>query len=186
MSKVTIKIDDSEVVHELDRLIRGMSLDETLKLEGAVAGIVAEVAAVVHIETGSLKSTVRPADGGFDDTGFTWKGGVVVGGAAPGEIRDPAYYGVYELARGDTHFFLEPAYLELPDAVRSAIEGFIVGGAKGDISAVEGEAGAAASTAAHTVSGRTMSAEELAKRAKTVAKIARKHPKSHDDFYLGH
>ena len=185
MSKVTIEIDDSQVVHELDRLIRGMSLADTLELEGSVMEIVAEVAAIVHIETGSLKSTVRPADGGFDDTGVTWKGGVVVGGAAPGSINDPAYYGVYELARGGDHFFLEPAYTDLPVVVREAIVSFMVGSLEAESSAAKGEGASFAKAEAHKLSGRTMSEEELRKRAKTVSKVAKKRSKSSSDFYLG-
>lgn len=202
MTKVSITVDDGDVTRELERLSRGLDLGSTLKLEGAVLGIVAEVAAIIHVETGSLKSTVRPADGGFDETDVSWRGGVVVGGAAPGEVRDPAYYGVYELARGGSHFFLEPAYVDLPSVVKDAIEDFMAGGIKGDLPVSTGNAGSfsrtvkseskSAEARAHSgakkigkTSERAMSSEELANRSKTAGRIAKKPSKSSSAFYLG-
>lgn len=89
------------------------------------AAITAEVFAMVHVETGSLKSTVK-----WDSSPYPkgWQGTVHAGGAAPGEVNDPAYYGVFELHRGGTHFFFAPAYAEVPGKIIDAILAFYAGG----------------------------------------------------------
>lgn len=121
--KVEISVDTSQVDKSLDRLLTRFAPELFLKWEARLARAFLECEAKIHVETGSLKSTARPESEG---DGFQWHGQVKVGGAAPGQIRDPAYYGVYELARGGRHFFLEPAYdiMGADNIVQDIIDGF--------------------------------------------------------------
>lgn len=121
--KVEITIDTRQVDKSLDRLLTRFAPELFLKWEARLARAFLECEAKIHIETGSLKSTARPESEGDD---IQWHGQVHVGGAAPGQLRDPAYYGVYELARGARHFFLEPAYQIMGpnEIVQDIIDGF--------------------------------------------------------------
>lgn len=73
----------------------------TMPLEMVLAeGFVATQAAV-HVISGRLKASGRTSSH-FD--GFTWEGSVEYGGPE----GSPAYYGIFELARGGTHDFFKP------------------------------------------------------------------------------
>lgn len=121
--KVEIKVDVSEPMRDIDRLLTRFPAELFLKWEGRLARAFLECDARIHVETGSLKSTARPESEG---DAVNWHGQVHVGGAAPGQIRDPAYYGVFELARGGSHFFLEPAYdiMGPRNIIQDVIDGF--------------------------------------------------------------
>lgn len=123
--QIRIDVDMHEVTDELDRLLRGPGIETFLAYSAAFAEAYAEVVSIMHVETGSLKSTAK-----FDSPAYPegWQGTLRVGGAAPGMIRDPAYYGVYELARGGTHFFFAPAYDTIPDNMINATLKFLSGG----------------------------------------------------------
>jgi hypothetical protein len=115
---ITITVDTREVQEELRRLMAAPGLKTVLEFNEIFAYITAEVMAIVHIETGSLKSTVK-----WDSPTYPggWHGTIHAGGAAPGRIRDPAFYGVYELARGGSHFFFAPAYEAIPSKMINTI-----------------------------------------------------------------
>lgn len=106
-TRVDIEVDVSEPMHEIDRLLAEFAPEVFLRLEKLLAAAFLSCWNVVHVETGSLKSTGRPESLA---TATEWGGRVHFGGAAPGFPRDPAFYGVFELARGGLHFFLQPAY----------------------------------------------------------------------------
>jgi hypothetical protein len=125
MPKVNVSCDDHEVTDELDRLIKGPDFRTIGEFESTMLGVLGEIEAIVHIETGSLKSTGRLET---SYVGYAWAGTIHYGGAAPGMINDPVYYGVYELARGGTHFFFAPAYDEVPEAIIDGILEFMAGG----------------------------------------------------------
>jgi hypothetical protein len=126
--KIHVTVDTSQVDKELNRLIQAPDMKTTVAFNSLFAEITAEVMAIIHVETGSLKTTARWEVDPFP-TG--WQGTVHVGGAAPGEINDPAYYGVFELARGGSHFFFAPAYAEVPSKMTDIIMDFFAGGDAG-------------------------------------------------------
>jgi len=114
MARIHIEVDDSEVRNELNRLIEGPKEVTIGEFEAMLIAATAMTEAAVHIETGSLKSTVHP-DSSFEP--LRWQGAVRAGGAAPGMPRDPAFYGVYELARGHQNGRNHHFYAELHDYV---------------------------------------------------------------------
>lgn len=126
--KIHVTVDTSQVDKELNRLIQAPDMKTTVAFNALFAEVTAEVMAIIHVETGSLKTTARWEVDPFP-TG--WQGTVHVGGAAPGEVNDPAYYGVYELARGGSHFFFSPAYSEIPTKMVDIILDFYAGGDAG-------------------------------------------------------
>lgn len=126
--KIHVTVDTSQVDKELSRLIQAPDMKTTVAFNALFAEVTAEVMAIIHVETGSLKTTAR-----WDVDPFPtgWQGTVHVGGAAPGQINDPAYYGVFELARGGSHFFFAPAYAEVPSKMVDIIMDFYAGGDAG-------------------------------------------------------
>lgn len=126
--KVHIEVDTRQVDKELNRLSDAPGMKTLIAFNALFAEITAEVMALIHVETGSLKTTAR-----WDTDPFPtgWQGTVHVGGAAPGEINDPAYYGVFELARGGSHFFFAPAYAQIPSKMVDIILDFYAGGDAG-------------------------------------------------------
>lgn len=118
MSSIHIEVDIHEVAEELDRLIKGPDAATITEFEAALTDITGQVFEKIHIDTGSLFSTVHPSS---EMHPLRWQGTIHAGGAAPGQVNDPAYYGVYELARGNSggrdHFFYEPAYDQMPHEV---------------------------------------------------------------------
>jgi hypothetical protein len=119
---VKVEVEKDEISPELSRLMRGFSPDTLTKLESKVLESRLETEVITHVETGSLKSTVR-MDVEYD--GAVWTGAVRAGGLAPGMPRDPVYYGVFELARGGDHFFLQPAYDKMGSSTMvDVIKGF--------------------------------------------------------------
>jgi hypothetical protein len=115
MTKIHIEVDTREVDKELDRLIKGPTAGVIGEFEALLIEVTGQVAEDIHIETGSLFSTVHPTS---EMLPFHWQGTIHVGGAAPGQINDPAYYGVFELARGHdggrNHHFYEVAHEQMP------------------------------------------------------------------------
>lgn len=104
-------------VHGLDELIDQLAVFghpthvATVPLETALAAGFVETQAVVHIISGRLKASGRTSS---DFHGDTWTGSVEYGGPA----GTPAYYGIYEMARGGTHDFLRPLdALDIGDAM---------------------------------------------------------------------
>jgi hypothetical protein len=126
--KIHVTVDTSQVDKELRRLQEAPDMKTVVAFNALFAEVTAEVMAIIHVETGSLKTTARWEVDPFP-TG--WQGTVHVGGAAPGEINDPAYYGVFELARGGSHFFFAPAYAEIPSKMTDIIMDFFNGGDAG-------------------------------------------------------
>jgi hypothetical protein len=126
--RIHISIDARQVDSELSRLIKAPDMKTEVAFNALFAEVTAEVMALIHIETGSLKSTAH-WDVNAVPTG--WQGTVHVGGAAPGAINDPAYYGVYELARGGSHFFFAPAYADIPSKMVGIILDFYGNGDAG-------------------------------------------------------
>lgn len=173
VDRVHISVDARQVDKELDRLSKAPDMKTEIAFNALFAEITAEVMALIHVETGSLKSTTKWE---VDALPTAWQGTVRVGGAAPGEIRDPAYYGVYELARGGSHFFFAPAYSEVPSKMISIILDFYKGGEAGglqqDIPPVPspGSAAKLLSRSARAVSGRE--AKTIARRISKAAKEA--------------
>lgn len=112
MAKLDVQIDAGEVTRELDRLSKGPGPYTYMSFEDAFIEAFNVIHEDIHIETGSLFSTGK-LDTHFE-TDHVWEGTIRFGGAAPGMPRDPAYYGVYELARGGDHFFFAAAHAIIP------------------------------------------------------------------------
>jgi hypothetical protein len=187
--KVEVSVDVHEVRDELNRLLLAPDIKTILAFNEIFAAITAEVAAIIHVETGSLKTTPK-----WDSPTYPggWQGTLHVGGAAPGAIRDPAYYGVYELARGGSHFFFAPAYAEVPGKMVNAILGFFSNSNKEMLEAaapsLSGTAGVALKSAEKDATHRAkMKTESLERRAKKklTKEFTDKGKPDASGFYLG-
>lgn len=123
--KIHIDCDTRQVTKELHRLMVAPDMKTVVNFNAIFAAVTGEVDAMIHVETVSLKSTAK-----WDSSPYPagWQGTVHVGGAAPGMPRDPAFYGVYELHRGGSHFFFAPAYADVPSKIIDAILAFYSGG----------------------------------------------------------
>lgn len=126
MPKMVIEVDAKEVDNELKRIIKGPKATTLAEFDRTFTEAFAEVYELVHIETGSLFSTGRVEAAMIDK--FIWEGEIHYGGPAPGQVNNPVYYGAAELARGGEHFFLEPAYSNIPhDIVLATLEWYAAG-----------------------------------------------------------
>lgn len=128
MPYIKIEIDDTEARDEINRVMIGPGSRTFFGFEDAFSFAYAEVFRDIHVQTGSLKSTIKVDTVLLDE--FTWEGTIRVGGRAPGMPRDPAYYGVYELARGGEHFFFRGAHEIIPHDMVNAILEFYSDGKK--------------------------------------------------------
>lgn len=179
--QLKISVDVKEVQDELHRLMGAPDLKTVLAFNEIFASVTAEVAALIHVETGSLKTTPK-----WDSPAYPggWQGTVRVGGAAPGAVNDPAYYGVYELARGGTHFFFAPAYADIPTNMVNAIISFysnsnmeMIRAASPSLSGSDKVAiKSAAKGATHKAKSKTESLKSRAKKAVV---------KKNNGFYIG-
>lgn len=191
--KITISVDTHEVTDELHRLMVAPDTKTMIAFSAIFAAMTAEVMALVHIETGSLKSTVK-----WDSPAYPlgWQGTIRVGGAAPGMPRDPAYYGVFELARGGTHFFFAPAYANIPSQMVNAIVAFYDNSGVKSIEAMTPSLSGVAKVAAKSVEkysankAKEKAAEAKKKLKKRLAEDIAKGAKGAKDkgsngFYIG-
>lgn len=92
-----------EFERELDRLEQ-VPTKASLAMDTIFHKGFAETQAIVHVVTGSLKSSGR-AETEFD--GDTWRGTISYGGVSFG-IRNPVTYAIYEKARDEDHDFFVP------------------------------------------------------------------------------
>jgi hypothetical protein len=96
--------DYSELEREVARLDK-MPDARMAGLLGVVLNFgLAEVKGAVHIDTGSLKASGKSED---ETSGKQWEGSFTFGGVSPG-VNNPVDYAIYELARGDSHYFMSP------------------------------------------------------------------------------
>lgn len=128
MPYIKIEMDDKEVRDELTRLIKGPTARTFGEFERIFAEAFSVVYEDVHIETGSLFSTGKVDT--FMEDPYSWEGTIRYGGPAPGMLRDPVYYGIYELARGGSHFFFRGAHEIVPHDMVSTILEFYADGKK--------------------------------------------------------
>ena len=112
MSSIKISVDQSEWRNEIDRLSHVPSRSDLIDLEARLSMIYGIIEGIVHVETGSLKSTGQ-VKSSLDRATRTWQGGFYYGGPAPGQVNDPVYYAACELARGGEHFFFDAAYAHM-------------------------------------------------------------------------
>lgn len=108
--------DTSQWDHELDRLgeLHHAAIEG---LEAVLDLAFTATQAVVHIQTGSLKSSGKTES---DLHGEVWEGAIEYGGSSNGFPNDPVEYAIYEWERGGTHDFMRPAEL-FDDAYAEAI-----------------------------------------------------------------
>lgn len=110
---ISVTMDATSVIRELDRLAAGPS-PYVGALESVLLQSFMDTQAVVHVRTGYLKGTGRP-ESEFD--GEVWTGTLAY-------ARNP---GIFELARGKSHYFFDPAYRVTPQGYENAIEEFLRG-----------------------------------------------------------
>lgn len=117
MSRVTVTMDATEVIRELDRL-SSLPGPETRRFESILASSFTETQAAVHVITGQLKASGRPSSQSSD-------------GSWTGTISYARHPGIFELARGNTptmnhpeggHGFFGPAYDTPKEYERAMLE----------------------------------------------------------------
>lgn len=121
---IRIESDWSEVDAEIDRLSRMPNGKAKALLGGVLSTGLASVIADTHVDTGSLKSSVRKEVDTSKAT-QTWEGTIHAGGPSKG-VNNPVDYAIYEKRRGGVHDFfkslptLHPAYMA---ALKEALRG---------------------------------------------------------------
>jgi hypothetical protein len=93
---VQIRMDASDALHELQRLVDGPDLDDLLRFERIMTDQFQVSQQVVHVITGSLKLSGHQ-DSTWHD--HTWTGEITYGGQSLGPIN-PVDYALYEYERG--------------------------------------------------------------------------------------
>lgn len=95
--KVDIKVDITDVVHNLSRLIGGPDDGTLIRFEKTLYRQFQQTQRDVHVRTGSLldSGTVDP---GWDDDEWT---GLIEYGGPSGGVHNPVDYAHYEQRRGD-------------------------------------------------------------------------------------
>lgn len=125
MSYIYIEVDISDVEKELDRIIDGPNMADTVEFEAILATQFQMTQQTVHIITGSLRnsgkvsSILEPSK---------WEGKIVYGGLSAGAVHNPVEYAHYEQERDGAHDYMEPIYAldsRYGDAVESWLKGDI-------------------------------------------------------------
>lgn len=107
--------DYSDIDAEIDRIADEPNRKMVALLDGVLHSGFGQVAAATHIDTGSLKGSLKEESGG-DTAKDQWVGTIQAGGPSPG-VNNPVDYAIYEKARGGEHDFfaglpgLHPAYV---------------------------------------------------------------------------
>ncbi len=97
--RVNFEVDTSDVDHELDRLGRGPTAQDLLRLNAVLAEQFALTQGYVHVITGSLRTSGR-FHGDMSDE--RWNGEISYGGDAPGAVHPFVKYANYEQSRNDS------------------------------------------------------------------------------------
>lgn len=100
---IKLKSNWKSIEKELDRLEKAPDR-AAIYLDVVLYKGFAATQGMVHIETGSLKSSGK-ANTEFD--GDTWKGKIEYGGLSLG-VNNPVTYAIYEKARDGAHDFMLP------------------------------------------------------------------------------
>jgi hypothetical protein len=98
---IRVESDWSEVDRELDRVEMLPGPGGTAKLDGVLKMHETLVKLSVHVDTGSLKASVKSKSETFIDK---WIGEVEAGGVSTG-VNNPVDYAIYEKRRGGGHDF---------------------------------------------------------------------------------
>jgi hypothetical protein len=112
--------DWSEVDRELDRLIGMPDPKAVAKLDAVLKAHETLVLLEVHVDTGSLKASIKSkAEVKLD----TWIGTISAGGPSTG-VKNPVKYAIYEKRRGGDHDFFGNLHLlksMTVDAIKEAL-----------------------------------------------------------------
>lgn len=100
---IILKSNWREIEAELDRLEKAPDR-AALYLDVVLYKGFAETQAMVHIVTGSLKSSGKASTEFHRDT---WRGKISYGGVSLG-VNNPVTYAIYEKARDGDHDFMTP------------------------------------------------------------------------------
>lgn len=100
---IILKSNWRAIERELDRLEKAPT-KASKYLDSVLYTGFAQTQAMVHIQTGSLKSSGK-ATTEFD--GKTWRGEITYGGVSLG-VNNPVTYAIYEKARDGDHDFMTP------------------------------------------------------------------------------
>lgn len=101
---IHISSDFSEIDREIKRLSKIPNSIDRQRLNGVLKRAEAAVEGAIHVETGSLKSSVASSSS-YDRAFRTWEGNIVVGGASGG-VNNPVDYAIYEQRRDGGHDFM--------------------------------------------------------------------------------
>lgn len=111
---IRIESDWNAVEEDIDRIMSMPSAGMVLGLDSVQAVAFALTMADVHVDTGSLKSSLTSKTG-LSETRH-WEGELHAGGPSGG-VNNPVDYAIYEKRRGGPHDFfggleaLDPAYI---------------------------------------------------------------------------
>lgn len=102
MNVIQVRIDGSEVEHELDRL-SGHPTQGIIALEATLEATFEATQLDVHVITGSLRNSGKSESAYHEGK---WEGTITYGGRSPGFPHNPVEYAFYEWRRGGVHDFL--------------------------------------------------------------------------------
>lgn len=107
MTAVLVHVNTAPARAETRRLQRLPREKDKVKLDRVLHSGFVGSQAIVHVETGSLKSSGREKS---DRTRRRWTGEISYGGPSAGP-NNPVDYAIYEKARGDSHDFMANTHL---------------------------------------------------------------------------
>lgn len=99
IARVRIEVDDREVQHTLTNLMEGPDGEAQFKLAAHTTRLYQYSRALVHVDTGSLKSSGRSTS---DYREPIYESTISYGGPSAG-VNNPVDYAIYEDARDKTH-----------------------------------------------------------------------------------
>lgn len=113
-----------EIDREIDKVASQPTAKTTALLNTVLEIGFAQVDADIHVETGSLKSSLKKTSG-KSRAKHKWEGTIRAGGPSTG-VNNPVDYAIYEKRRGGAHDF----FLDLP-LLHPLYVGAIKGGLNG-------------------------------------------------------
>lgn len=117
---IEIDIDLTELENHIKRISRQPDKKMITSLNAVLASQTNIVRAAVHIDTGSLKASVRSKN---KKSASRWIGIISAGGPSPGSINNPVNYAIYEQRRRGAHDFMLPLDALHKQYVKAILEG---------------------------------------------------------------
>jgi hypothetical protein len=119
---ITISSNWDDIEDEIDRITKRMpTLEMKAALDTALDIAFASTQAVVHVQTGSLKTSGKKGSKS-SKARKQWEGTIKYGGPSGG-VNNPVDYAIYEKERDGAHDFFAPLHLMKPIFVAAISKG---------------------------------------------------------------